>query len=161
METEDFLAGLGHRASAWSASCCRSCPARCSSPRAVVVWAIAVGAGRRAGWRPASRSLLLAVGTLVKYLLPGRHLKTPGHPDPDPAWLGGLLGVVGFFVVPVVGLPLGFVLGVYLAEAQRLGPTPPGRPPGRRSRRSGASILIELAAGLVAAVVWLVGAVAT
>jgi uncharacterized protein YqgC (DUF456 family) len=29
---------------------------------------------------------------------------------------GGALGVVGFFVVPVVGLPLGFVIGVLLAE---------------------------------------------
>ena len=32
-----------------------------------------------------------------------------------------LLGVVGFFVVPVVGLFLGFVLGVYLAELRRVG----------------------------------------
>jgi uncharacterized protein len=34
--------------------------------------------------------------------------------------LGSLLAVVGFVVVPVVGLPLGFVLGVYLAELARL-----------------------------------------
>ena len=27
----------------------------------------------------------------------------------------------GFFVIPVVGLFLGFVLGVYLAELQRVG----------------------------------------
>ena len=32
-----------------------------------------------------------------------------------------MLGIVGFFVVPVVGLLLGFVLGVYLAELARLG----------------------------------------
>jgi NADH-quinone oxidoreductase subunit E len=32
-----------------------------------------------------------------------------------------VLGIVGFFVVPVVGLLLGFVLGVYLAELARLG----------------------------------------
>ena len=29
---------------------------------------------------------------------------------------GGVLGIVGFFVIPVVGLLIGFVLGVYLAE---------------------------------------------
>ena len=28
---------------------------------------------------------------------------------------------IGFFVVPVVGLPIGFVLGIYLAELQRVG----------------------------------------
>ena len=35
--------------------------------------------------------------------------------------IGGACGVVGFFVVPVVGLFLGFVLGVYVAERRRLG----------------------------------------
>ena len=35
--------------------------------------------------------------------------------------LGGVLGVVGFFVIPVIGLPLGFVLGVYLSELSRVG----------------------------------------
>ncbi|WP_197383318.1 DUF456 domain-containing protein [Mycolicibacterium mengxianglii] len=29
---------------------------------------------------------------------------------------GGALGVIGFFVIPVLGLVLGFVLGVFLAE---------------------------------------------
>ena len=29
---------------------------------------------------------------------------------------GGVLGIVGFFVIPVLGLVLGFVLGVFLAE---------------------------------------------
>jgi uncharacterized protein YqgC (DUF456 family) len=29
---------------------------------------------------------------------------------------GGVLGVIGFFVIPVLGLVLGFVLGVFLAE---------------------------------------------
>jgi hypothetical protein len=29
---------------------------------------------------------------------------------------GAVLGIIGFFVVPVLGLVLGFVLGVYLAE---------------------------------------------
>ena len=29
---------------------------------------------------------------------------------------GGVLGIIGFFVIPVIGLLIGFVLGVYLAE---------------------------------------------
>jgi uncharacterized protein len=29
---------------------------------------------------------------------------------------GAVLGIVGFFVLPVLGLVLGFVMGVYLAE---------------------------------------------
>jgi len=30
--------------------------------------------------------------------------------------VGAVLGIVGFFVIPVAGLLVGFVLGVYLAE---------------------------------------------
>ena len=126
---------------------------------ALVVWAVVVG--EAAGWAAAAVALLLlAVGTLVKYLLPGRHLKNQGIPTRTLA-LGGLLGVVGFFVVPVVGLPLGFVLGVYLSELQRVGADAAW--PATRStlKAVGASILIELAAGLAAAMVWLVGAVVT
>ena len=29
---------------------------------------------------------------------------------------GAVLGIIGFFVIPVMGLLIGFVLGVYLAE---------------------------------------------
>jgi uncharacterized protein len=125
----------------------------------VVVWAIVVG--EAVGWVAAAAALLLlAVGSLVKYLLPGRHLKTQGIPTRTLA-LGGLLGVVGFFVVPVIGLPLGFVLGVYLSEAQRLG-TDAAWPATRVTVKAvGASILIELAAGMTAAVVWFAGALAT
>lgn len=125
----------------------------------VAIWAFAVG--ETAGWVAAGVALLvLSVGTLVKYLLPGRHLKSQGIPTRTLA-LGGLLAIVGFFVVPVVGLPLGFVLGVYLSEAQRLG-TDAAWPATRVTVKAvGASILIELAAGVTAAVAWFVGAVST
>lgn len=125
----------------------------------VLVWAVVVG--QTTGWVAAAVALLLlAAGTLVKYLLPGRHLKRQGIPNRTLA-LGGLLGVVGFFVVPVVGLVLGFVLGVYLSEAQRLG-TEAAWPATRVTLKAvGASILIELGAGMTAAVVWFAGAVST
>jgi len=56
--------------------------------------------------------------------------------------------------VPVVGLVLGFVLGVYLAERARLGRD--GAWPSTRTALGavGWSILIELAAGLLATAVW-------
>ena len=71
------------------------------------------------------------------------------------------LGVVGFFVVPVVGLFLGFVLGVYLAERRRLGAA--GAWPSTKAslRAVGLSILIELVAGVLAAGTWVVGVTVT
>jgi uncharacterized protein len=126
---------------------------------AVLLWAFAVG--QTAGWVAAVAVLVvLGVGTLVKYLLPGRHLKTQGIPTRTLV-AGGILGVVGFFVVPVIGLPLGFVLGVYLSEGQRLGFDAAWPATKVTLKAVGASILIELAAGLLAAGAWLVGAMTT
>ena len=124
---------------------------------AVLVWAVQESSG--AGWTVfAVATTLLVVGGVVKYAVPGRRLKAAGVPNRSLV-AGGLLGIVGFFVVPVVGLVAGFVLGVYLSELSRLGR---GRAwPSTRSALGavGLSMLIELAAGLLAAVAWLVGAV--
>jgi uncharacterized protein YqgC (DUF456 family) len=158
VEIEDFLAGLAI-AIGLVGIVLPLLPGTLLIAAAVVLWAIAVG--HTVGWVAAALALLLlGAGTLVKYLLPGRHLKTQGIPTRTLA-VGGLLGVIGFFVVPVVGLPLGFVLGVYLSEAQRLGFDSAWPATKVTLKAVGASILIELAAGLVAALVWLVGAVAT
>ena len=100
---------------------------------------------------------LLAVGALVKYAVPGRRLKADGVPNRSLV-IGGLLGVVGFFVIPVLGLVLGFVLGVYLTEVQRVGRQRAWPSTMAAVRAVGVSVLIELAAGLLAALTWLAGA---
>ena len=99
-------------------------------------------------------TLVLALGTVVKYLVPGRRLREAGVPWGTMA-LGALLGIVGFFVVPVVGLLLGFVLGVWLGEMLRLGDSGTAWRSTRHALVAvGLSILIELAAGLVATAIW-------
>jgi uncharacterized protein len=96
---------------------------------------------------------LLAAGTIAKYLLPGRRLREAGVPWSS-LFLGGALGVVGFFVIPVVGAVLGFVLGVYLAERVRVG----GQGAWTGTRRAlaavGWSMAIELTAGLLIVATW-------
>lgn len=107
------------------------------------------------GWTVLGVAVALVVaGTALKYLLPGRRMRDAGVPGRTLV-LGGVLGTVGFFVVPVVGLFLGFVLGVYLAELARLGRAR-AWPSARHALTAvGWSILIELAAGLLAAGTWL------
>lgn len=126
---------------------------------AVLVWAYVVGSGE--AWAYAGVAvLLLLAGTVVKYAVPGRRLRADGVPNRT-LLLGGVLAVVGFFVVPVVGLVAGFVLGVYLAELQRVGSTAAWPSTKAALWAVGLSLLIELSVALTAAGVWLIGAVAT
>ena len=126
---------------------------------AVLVWALEVGTP--AAWIVlAVVTTLLALGTVVKYAVPGRRLKDAGIPA-STQWLGVVLGVVGFFVVPVIGLFLGFVLGVYLAEHRRLGRRAAWPSTVHALKAAGLSVLIELAAALLAALTWVVGVVVT
>ena len=124
----------------------------------ILVWTVATG-GPTAWIVFAVATVVVASGAIVKYVVPGRRLELAGVPG-STQWVGVLLGVVGFFVVPVVGLFLGFVLGVYLAEVRRVG-SREARPTTLHSLRAvGLSILIELAAALVATLIWVGGLVA-
>jgi uncharacterized protein len=123
---------------------------------AVLVWALA--AAQPAGWTVLGVVVLLVgLGTVVKYAVPGRRLAARGVPTRSLV-AGGAAGVLGFFVLPVVGLPLGFVAGVYVAERLRVGPSRAGDSTLAAVRAVGLSLLIELSAGLLAALTWLVGA---
>jgi uncharacterized protein YqgC (DUF456 family) len=102
-------------------------------------------------------TVLAAAGTVVKYAVPGRNLKRAGVPNSS-LFIGGVLGVIGFFVIPVVGLVIGFVLGIWLAELIRLRD---GRAAWGSTvhalKATGVSMLIELATGLGIAVVFAAG----
>jgi uncharacterized protein YqgC (DUF456 family) len=126
---------------------------------AVLVWAWQVG-GATAWVVFAVAAAVLVAGAVVKYVLPNRRLKDAGIPA-STQWIGAGLGVVGFFVIPVVGLFIGFVLGVYLAEYHRLGGKAAWPSTRHALKAVGVSILIELAAGLGATFVWVTGVVLT
>lgn len=97
---------------------------------------------------------IVVIGSVVKYLVPGRRLRESGVPGRTIA-LGAVLGVIGFFVIPVVGLLIGFVLGIYLAELVRLGGHEAAWPSTRKALAAvGWSVVIEMATGLLAAAVW-------
>ena len=126
---------------------------------AILVWAAQVGTST--GWVVfAVATVLLAGGTVVKYLVPGRRLRSSGVPNRT-LLVGALVGFIGFFVVPVVGLLIGFVLGVYVAERARVGAALAWPSTKEALRAVGVSILIELVAALLAAVAWVVGVVVT
>ncbi|KAA0079676.1 DUF456 domain-containing protein [Mycolicibacterium sp. P9-64] len=102
---------------------------------------------------------LLAATLLVKYLWPMRRMKSA---DVGTLSLvaGAVLGIIGFFVVPVLGLVLGFVLGVYLAELAKRGDQRVAWTSTVHAIKGVAlSVGVELAGGLLATVAWVVAVV--
>jgi uncharacterized protein YqgC (DUF456 family) len=102
---------------------------------------------------------LLGAGLLVKYLWPVKRMRAADVSGVTLA-AGAVLGVIGFFVIPVVGLVLGFVAGVFASELIS-----------RRDRRRAwastvhavkgvaLSVGVELVAGLLATAAWVAGVV--
>lgn len=126
---------------------------------ALLVWAIAESSAT--GWIVlAIAAVLLGGAQIVKYLVPGRRMRDAGVPN-GTIVAGVVLAIAGFFLVPVVGLFLGFPAGVYLAERRRLGPHHHAWESTRHALKAlGLSILIELTAVLLAAGIWLVAVLA-
>jgi uncharacterized protein YqgC (DUF456 family) len=125
----------------------------------VLLWALLSGAGQLRWVVLAIATAVAVVGAAIKYLLPSRRLKSVGVPN-SALFAGGVLGLIGFFVVPVVGVVIGFVLGVYLVERVRLGP---GRAwPSTREAitAAGLAMLIEFTTSVAVAVVWVFGLLA-
>ncbi|MEV6770537.1 DUF456 domain-containing protein [Nocardia sp. NPDC051030] len=126
---------------------------------AILVWAIMTG-GASAWIAFALCATLLVISGVIKYTWPGRKLKEAGVPNRS-LLLGALLGIIGFFVIPVVGLFLGFVLGVYLSEFQRIKQHQAAWQSTVHALKGvGLSMLIELLGALLASGVWLIAALA-
>jgi uncharacterized protein len=125
-----------------------------------LVYGLAVGFGA-AGVAALSVMAVLAVGgTIAAYVVPQRRAASAGAARSS-VWLGVAVAVVGFFVVPIVGLPLGGVLGIYVGEQART------RDPAAAWRATRATIagfgiaaLVQLAAALAMIVAWVVWVVA-
>jgi len=94
----------------------------------------------------------LVSGALLKYAVPGRRLKRTV--PTSTLVVAGLCAVVGFFVIPVVGAVLGFVLGIYLAERVRVGGPAAGPATRRALAAVGWIVAIELPAGLLIVATW-------
>jgi uncharacterized protein YqgC (DUF456 family) len=121
---------------------------------AVFVWALVEG-GVVAWIVVGISTVLLVGGETGKYIFPGRRLREAGVPKRSMV-IGGLIAIVGFFVIPVIGLFVGFPAGVYLSERHRLGSHQRAWPSTKSAlKATGLSILIELTAALFVAGLWL------
>lgn len=126
---------------------------------AAFVYGLIEGFGRTAWIAMTVISLLMIGGFIAKFILPQRRASASGVTRSTLVF-GAVAGLVGFFAVPVVGLPLGAVVGVLLAERRRTNDWP-------RARRStkevvigfGLGVLVEMGAGMAMIASWVVWAV--
>jgi uncharacterized protein len=100
---------------------------------------------------------VLAVATLIKYMWPVKRMRAADVRTLSLV-VGAVLGIIGFFVIPVLGLVIGFVLGVYLTELanrrdQRLAWTSTKH----AVKGVALSVGVELAGALLATVAWVAG----
>jgi uncharacterized protein YqgC (DUF456 family) len=127
----------------------------------VLLWCL-LGAGGPARWGFLVVATAVAlVGGGIKYTLPGRGLKASGVGGLSIV-LGALFGIPLFFLIPVIGLPIGFVLGVMLGELIRH----PGSGHAFRStlaalKAVGLAVMIEIATAMAVAVVWVIAVFVT
>lgn len=127
---------------------------------AIAVWAVIEN--NVTGWVTLGVvTALLGVATLIKYTWPVKRMRAA---DVRTVSLvaGGVLGIIGFFVIPVVGLVIGFVLGVFLAELansrdQRVAWTSTKH----AVKGVALSVGVELAGALLATVAWVTGVYVT
>ncbi|MEU4194291.1 DUF456 domain-containing protein [Kribbella sp. NPDC026611] len=130
-------------------------PGAILSLAAILVWAIVERSAT--GWVVfAIAAGLIGVSQVVKYVVPERRLREAGVPRRS-MFFGVLLGIVGFFVIPVIGMFVGFPVGVYLSELQRQRNNAAAWTSTKHAlRETGVSMLIELAGTALAAAVWLI-----
>lgn len=126
----------------------------------VLVWAWHQGSST--AWVIFGITVVIAlIGWFLQYKLPNRSMRAAGIPG----WsrLAGIaLAVLGFFIVPYVGLFLGFVVGVYLAEQVRLrNPAAAWTSTKIAVKAMLSSIGIELAAAVIVSLVWVSGLLLT
>ncbi|WP_326548792.1 DUF456 domain-containing protein [Mycolicibacterium sp. ND9-15] len=102
-------------------------------------------------------TVVLGAATLIKYTWPVRRMRAADVRT----WslvAGAALGVIGFFVIPVLGLPIGFVLGIYLAElANRHDQRIAWASTKHALKGVALSVGVELVGALLATVAWVGG----
>ena len=120
---------------------------------ALLVWAIATG-GSIAWGAFGVMAVVIGAGQVLKYLLPHKSLTAAGVPGRS-ILIGGVAAIFGFFLIPVVGLIVGFIGGLYVAEHVRLRDwTLAKESTWVAMKATGFSVLIELGALMAAAAVW-------
>lgn len=125
---------------------------------AVLLWALEQGS--TTGWVLLGVVVALYLaGAVLQWLVPGQRMRRAGV-STSTLLAGVVAAVVGAFVIPVVGLFVGFPVGIFLVSLARTRDRREAvRATGHALRAVGTNILIELATAFTIIAAWAVTAV--
>lgn len=123
---------------------------------AVAIWGAVEGG--QVGWTVFGAAIgLTLLSYLLQVLIPGRFMQRRGVPGKS-LLVGGALAIIGFFVIPVIGMVIGFIGGIFLAEFLRLRNARMAWPATVNAlKAAGLSILVELSIALLTTGAWIAG----
>jgi uncharacterized protein YqgC (DUF456 family) len=127
---------------------------------AIGLWAFVVGSVT--AWVTFGiAAALFIVAAVIKYTWPVKRMRQ-AQVRTSVLAVGAIVGIVGFFVIPVIGLLIGFVGGVFVAELASRGTVSRAWASTVHAIQGVAlSVGVELTGALLATVVWLVGVYVT
>lgn len=125
------------------------------------LWAYFDGGNGTRMWLLAIMTLFAVIGYAMQFLLPAAAVKADSPPR-NTLLAGALFGLVGFFIVPVIGAPLGFMAGVYSSYLTSTGDSSAAWASTIRTAVAfGQALLIQFFCALMIAVTWIIGLIIT
>lgn len=122
----------------------------------ILVWAIMTG-GTQAWVVFGIAAAAIAVAEVLQWILAGKHMRKAEVPVLTLA-VGGIAGIIGFFVIPVLGLFLFFVGAIFLLEWLRRKDVSAAWGATKAALQATLiTIGVQLAGSLVAAAAWVIG----
>jgi uncharacterized protein YqgC (DUF456 family) len=122
----------------------------------ILVWAIMTG-GTQAWVVFGVAAVAIAIAEVLQWILAGKHMRKAEVPVLTLA-VGGIAGIIGFFVIPVLGLFLFFVGAIFLLEwARRKDVSAAWGATKAALQATLITIGVQLVGSLVATAAWVIG----
>jgi uncharacterized protein YqgC (DUF456 family) len=126
---------------------------------AALTWTWADGGGTR-WWVFALQAAVFAIGTAASIMIPAS--TTRGPESRRTLTIAAVYATLGFFLIPVIGLPIGFGLGIFIASLTNGQTIAQATASTRIALRAyGTSVVVQLACCLGIAALYVVGLIIT
>lgn len=125
----------------------------------ILLWGLIIR-GPEGWWTLGLAAPIMVAGILAQFLLTGKTLKQRAIPNRS-ILIGGICAVIGMFLIPIVGLFVGFAIGLLASETHRTS----GNITNALSstiaalKSMGVGMLLEFAAALAAGTIFTIAAI--